>query len=289
MRPLIHVARFAASAALAVSASAAPASAQGSARPVVVVLPFDNNSIGAGAHDFDGLGKGVQDFLITDLAGNPAVRLVDRSRIETVLKEQELAAGGRIDAETAVRIGKILGAQYAVVGGFLADGKGNAVLTGRTIDIETTQIANPQKIAGSSDDVLGMIAQLSSKLTSTMKLTPKPGRRVGDASTAEPAKPAAAQAGSPSSAAATASATKTQPAAASKAPALQVEHYAKAVSQPEKLKQTKLDVATMKIYSDALDEVDKKNTAKAVTLLKQVLSKYQGFEPAQRQLDKLAH
>lgn len=280
MRPLIQLARFAIAAATAVAATAiaspiaAQGAAQGAARPVVVVLPFDNNSIGAGARDFDGLGKGVQDFLITDLAGNPAVRLVDRSRIETVLKEQELAAGGRIDAETAVRIGKILGAQYAVVGGFLADGRGNAVLTGRTIDIETTQIANPQKISGKSDDVLGLIAQLSTRLTSAMVLAPKSGARGassgGTTGTAPgAAKSAPAQTGAPSSSVG------------------QVETFAKPVSA--KTMVTRLDVASMKLYSNALDEADKKHAARATELFKQVLARFPEFEPAQRQLDKLSN
>jgi TolB-like protein len=265
------------------------AAAQG---PVVAVFTFTNSSIGAGRADFDGIATGVQDLLITDLASNSSIRLVDRARINDVLQEQNLAKSGQLDDATAIRVGKILGAQYAITGGFMATGKGQAVLTGRTIDLETTQIANPQKITGSSDDVLGMIAQLSSKLTNTMKLTPKPGRRVGDAGTSggETTQPSPVQAGSPATSSATTktASTKSQTAAATK-PALEVEHYAKAVTQPEKLKQTKLDVATMKIYSDALDEVDKKNNAKAITLFKQVLTKYQGFEPAQRQLDKLAH
>ena len=275
MRPLIQVVRFATAAtALVAAAVTSPAAAQGAPRPVVVVLPFDNNSIGSGAHDFDGLGKGVQDFLITDLAGNPAVRLVDRSRIETVLKEQELAAGGRIDAETAVRIGKILGAQYAVVGGFLADGKGNAVLTGRTIDIETTQIANPQKITGKSDDVLGLIGQLSTRLAGSMVLAPKAGSRgasTGGATGTAPgqAKSAPAQTGTPASTVGP------------------VETFAKPVSA--KAMGTRLDVASMKLYSNALDEADKKHSARATELFKQVLARFPAFEPAQRQLDKLAN
>jgi outer membrane protein assembly factor BamD (BamD/ComL family) len=50
---------------------------------------------------------------------------------------------------------------------------------------------------------------------------------------------------------------------------------------------TKLDIATMKLYSNALDEMDKKNAAKAAVLFKQVLAKFPDFEPAQKNLDKL--
>jgi TolB-like protein len=237
-------------------------------RPVVVVFTFTNSSIGPARAEFDGIATGVQDLLITDLASNAKIRLVDRSRIAEIMQEQNMVKGGQIDPQTAVRLGKILGAQYAITGGFISQG-GKAVLTGRTIDIETTQIANPEKIEGKSDDVMGLIAQLSSKLGSGMNLAPKPGRRVGDAGDA--AKQAApAQSGSP--AAKTAS-----------APASTVEQFAKPVA-----KMTKLDGATLKLYSSALDEMDKKNKIKAKELLKQVVSKYPDFEPAKNQLAKVS-
>src|SRR5262245_54517601 len=57
-------------------------------RPVVVVFRFDNNSIGAGRADFDGVQTGLQDLLITDLASNTKIRLVDRAHINEVLAEQ---------------------------------------------------------------------------------------------------------------------------------------------------------------------------------------------------------
>ena len=123
--------------------------AQADKRPVVVVFTFTNSSIGPGEADFDGIATGVQDLLITDLASNSKIRLVDRRAFSEILPEQNMVRGGQIDPQTAVRVGKILGAQYAITGGFMADGKGNVVLTGRTIDIETTQIENPQKITAS--------------------------------------------------------------------------------------------------------------------------------------------
>ena len=245
------------------------AAAQADTRPVVVVFTFTNSSIGPAKGDFDGIATGIQDLLITDLASNTKIRLVDRSRISEILQEQSMVRGGQIDPQTAVKVGKILGAQYAITGGFMADKSGAAVLTGRTIDIETTQIANPQKITGKADDVLGLIAQLSSKIGSDMSLAPKAGRRSGDAGDA---KSGPAQSGGPTGA-------KTA----------QAETFAKVLpaSVVEKTMKTKLDAATMKLYSKALDEMDAKNKEKAVDLLKQVKAKSPDFEPAQRNLDKL--
>ncbi|MEO6877667.1 MAG: CsgG/HfaB family protein, partial [Gemmatimonadaceae bacterium] len=181
-RPLSYAARsVAVIGALACPAFAGLAVAQDT-RPVVVVFTFTNSSIGPARAEFDGISTGVQDLLITDMASNAKIRLVDRSRIDAVLQEQSMVKANQIDPATAVRLGKIMGAQYAVVGGFIADGKGHAVLTGRTIDMETTQIANPEKVTGNSDDVLAIIGQLSAKLSANMKLDAKPGRRVGAAS-----------------------------------------------------------------------------------------------------------
>jgi TolB-like protein len=267
---MLRMRTIAAAATLAVTAIPAIAAAQDN-RPVVVVFTFTNSSIAAGRADFDGISTGVQDLLITDMAANAKIRLVDRARIAELLQEQKMVKDQQIDPATAVRLGKIMGAQYAVTGGFMSDGKGKAVLTGRTIDMETSQIANPEKIEGSSSDVLGMIAQLSSKLAGGMNLAPKPGRRVGDAGPSGDAKPAAKPAAAPEQSGA--------PAASA------VEQYARPVTQKPNVK---LDAASLKLYSNALDEMDKGNKAKAKQLLEQVVAKNGDFEPAKAQLKKVS-
>lgn len=270
LRTLSHATRVTALAA-AMLAMPALVHAQDN-RPVVVVFTFTNNSIGAGSSDFAGVATGVQDLLITDMASNAKIRLVDRARIAELTQEQNLVKSGAIDPATAIRLGHMFGAQYAVTGGFMSDGHGKAVLTGRTIDMETSQIGNPEKIEGRSDDVLGMISQLSTRLASNMKLTPKPGaaRRTGDASEVQKSSPT--QSGSP---------------AASAPGQSNVEQFAKPVS--DKARKTKLDAASLKTYSNALDEIDKKNIAKARTLLEQVYKANPDFEQAKIQLDKLGH
>src|SRR6058998_1454302 len=123
--------------------TAAPALAAAQANtPVVAVLYFDNNSFGKDHSDYDGLGKGIADLLINDMASNAAMRVVERDRIQTVLQEQELVKAKSIDPQTAVRLGKLLGAQYMITGGFMSDGKGTLVLTSRVISVETSAITN---------------------------------------------------------------------------------------------------------------------------------------------------
>ena len=52
--------------------------------PVVTVLAFDNAAFGPGAKDYDGIGKGITDLLILDLASNGKVRVVDPNGKEFV-------------------------------------------------------------------------------------------------------------------------------------------------------------------------------------------------------------
>ena len=245
--------------------------AQTDARPIVVVFSFTNNALGKDHADYDGMSKGVQDLLITDLASNAKIRLVDRSRLQDLLAEQNLSKTGVVDQATAIRVGHMLGAQYAITGGFITDGKSQTRLDSYVIDMETSQINNPQTVTGKVDDVLGLIAQLSSKVSGNLSLAPKPGAaRRGD----DGAKSGASQSAAPTA----------SPAAKA---ALATENYAKPLAKPDAIKTTKLDVAFMKIYSNALDELDRKNTVKARQLFQQVAEKYPDFEPAQRNLRNL--
>src|SRR5918912_1011664 len=148
----------------------APVTAFAQAKPVVAVMYFDNNSIGKDRADYDGVGKGIADMLITDMASNSNVRVVERERVQALLTEQNLTKAGSIDPQTAIRLGKIVGAQYMITGGFMSAGNGRYVLTARSINVENSAISNPIKIDAKGDDVLALIAQLSAKVTSDMKL-----------------------------------------------------------------------------------------------------------------------
>lgn len=246
--------------------------AQAEARPVVVVFEFNNNSIGKDREDYDGVRKGIQDLLITSLAANPRYRVVDRSHLDQVLQEQNMTKDGRIDAQSAVRIGKILGAQYAVTGALMSNGHGTAVMTAYTINMETSEDQNPQKIQGGSDDVLGLIQKMSDAINTQVKLSPMAGSRMGDAGSVEHHEQGAA--------------TDTAATAVQSGAPAKVELYARPLPDGKFPKVT-LDLPTAKLYTRALDAMDDKDNAKAIDLFKQVLAKAPGFTPATQDLQKL--
>src|SRR6185436_9805632 len=94
----------------------------------------------------------------------------------------------------------------------------------------------------------------------------------------EPTKTAPAQTGT----AAKGSTTKASPTVGGSA----TELFAKPTDNLASMK-VELDARRLKIYSAALDEMDKKNNAEAIKLFKQVLKDFPGFKPAERNLQKL--
>ena len=283
-------------AAFALAAFAAPTTVAAQARPVIAVLPFDNNSIGKDRADFDGIGKGMQDMLITDMAQNANVVIVERERIQALLTEQNLVKSGTIDPQTAIKLGKMVGAQYMVTGGFMSDGRGTYVLTARAINVERSTIVNPVRLTTKGDDVLGLMSQLSARLNTEMKL---PALQVGDAGAAvtpagvpaNAAAPAQAKASEHAHADAKPSAEKPaadHPAADKPAPAAAAAAApARQVASAEKPK-GKMDMRTALLYSKALEEEDAGNKTRAVELYRQVVARFPSYQPAQTRIDKLS-
>ena len=109
-------------------------------RPGIAVLPFENGgSYGKDKEDFEALRKGIAAMLISELAWNTDVRLVDRFETQRVLDEQGLAVAERVDRETAAKVGKLIGARYMVAGSFI-DLYGDFRIDARIINVETGEI-----------------------------------------------------------------------------------------------------------------------------------------------------
>jgi len=93
------------------------------ARPTIAVLDFtaDKDTITFG-HGFivretvEASTKYLSTELITFLVKANKFDVVERSRMEDILKEQEFSESGYISPETAVKLGKLIGADYFVMG-----------------------------------------------------------------------------------------------------------------------------------------------------------------------------
>src|SRR5687767_10354815 len=116
---------------------AAPAMAQGGAdtRPTVAVMYFNNGALGARNAELEPLTKGIADMMITQLQPNSAIRVIERDQLQKLLEEQNLSSAGKVDQETAVRVGKLLGVHHMIFGGFMTSVNGKQlVLNARAVE-----------------------------------------------------------------------------------------------------------------------------------------------------------
>jgi len=153
-------------------------------RPTVAVMYFTDGAIGKAHEDLAPLSAGISDLLITELSGNPKIRVVERDNIKKLMDEQNLSAGGRVDEATAVKIGKLLGAHHMIFGGFVTDGRGVMRLDARAVNVETSAIEHVETVQGKQDDLMSLIDQLAEKLNKGMDLPPMP-KEVQEASAAQ--------------------------------------------------------------------------------------------------------
>ncbi len=118
----------------------APAVNAQDTRPGIAVLPFANGgSYGQDKENFDALERGIAGMLISELSRNAAARVVERENVQRLVDEQNLGADGRVDAATAAKIGKIVGARYMIMGGFV-DLYGRFRVDARIVDVETSEV-----------------------------------------------------------------------------------------------------------------------------------------------------
>jgi TolB-like protein len=140
----------------AASAAARPAVAATS----VMVLYFDNDT---GHAEYDSLAKGLADMMITDLSSVPSLQVVEREKLEALLKELKLQRKKYFDPKTAQRIGKGTGAAYAITGSFLSI-EPNIRLDVRMVKIETAVVVTSASVTGSRDRFFDLQQQLTTKL-----------------------------------------------------------------------------------------------------------------------------
>ena len=82
------------------------------AKPRVAVINFE---VGVSSAPGD-IGSGIADMLTTALVKSGKVDVYERSQLQAVLGEQGLSSSGLIDPGTAIKMGKLLGVQYIIMG-----------------------------------------------------------------------------------------------------------------------------------------------------------------------------
>ncbi len=89
-------------------------SAAAASKPVMGVAEFKNQTSAGWWRG--GVGWELSGMLSNELAGTEKFKIVERNKLEHVLREQDLGASGRVRAGSAAKIGQLTGAQFIVLG-----------------------------------------------------------------------------------------------------------------------------------------------------------------------------
>ncbi len=156
--------------ALATLAAAAPSPESLAPRKTVAVLYFDNHT---GKPDYDPLGKGIAAMMISDLGAVQDIQLVERERMQDMVKEMETQRTSYYDSTTAVKVGRMMGAEYIVVGAFAALQPRMRIDT-RVVRVATGEIVKTAQVTGDEDKFFDLEQKLAKNLIDGLGLALSP-------------------------------------------------------------------------------------------------------------------
>lgn len=151
----------------------------------VMVEAFDYSAVLTASQAIFGtqvpLGEGIRALMVTRIAAGGKLTVVERKKVDTLMKEQDFGASGRVARGSAARIGRIRGADLtlmgdivvfgrddrrrsgaagagvlgvgAAVGGYKQEDKAVVVLNFRLADTETSEIVLTGEARGESKRV----------------------------------------------------------------------------------------------------------------------------------------
>ena len=136
--------------------------------PAVAVLGFLNLSPTARLQAME---AGFAEILQAELGGLKDVKLVERSRLDAVLREQKLTLSGLANPEAAVKVGRLLGARRLIFGSFVEIGKELRVET-RLVDTATAAVLASESAQGATERFADLFEDLALRLARDLAVEP---------------------------------------------------------------------------------------------------------------------
>jgi TolB-like protein len=135
----------------------------------IAILDFDNIS---GIAKYDGLGKAMSSMLISDIESNVSskrMQLVERSQINKIMKEQNLQKSASFDKTTAVKMGKLLGVNFLLIGDiYVLDNI--LVINARLTDASSGDIKFSEKQEGRVNEWLTVKTKLGKGVATSLSM-----------------------------------------------------------------------------------------------------------------------
>ncbi len=142
----------------------------GQERLRVAVNSFDNlNNDKKYAH----LSAGFSEALTQGLFQIKNILVVERQGLDRIMREHELAQSGAIDEKSAVKTGRLMGANYLVMGKYQIAG-GNVRVFCRLVNVETGAVSRDHsfQVTGSLDGIFTVQDELVKRITASFGISP---------------------------------------------------------------------------------------------------------------------
>lgn len=151
------------------------------ATPTVAIADLANHT---GDSRFDGAGPGVAGILVSRFQGSGAVQVVERRALEVLLVEQQLTVDGLTDPRTAARAGRLLGADWLIVGELFSVQLPTVSIALRVVDTQTGEVRLARDVIGEvgerGERFFELIDQLSTEILGALDVSLPPGRALSD-------------------------------------------------------------------------------------------------------------
>jgi hypothetical protein len=164
---------------LASAAAAEKANAPAKLRTIRLAV-FDVDSL----RDVGVEGAAVTDQVNQMLAALQQVTLVNRDQIKKVAEEQQMALSGLVDNAAAVKVGKLLSAQYVIVGRASKIGQ-QLYLVLKIVDVQTTEQTTVSAKASTESGFQAVLERLEKPLADNVRRLQRPTLEAEDTAVAE--------------------------------------------------------------------------------------------------------
>ncbi|MBI5573861.1 MAG: tetratricopeptide repeat protein [Elusimicrobia bacterium] len=128
--------------------------------PSVAVAVFENLN---NDNEFNWLGSAFTEAVTSKLVYIKSIKVVERSQLKEIIREQELQTSGAIDPNTAVKIGKFLDIDFIIVGSWRKL-KEELSVTAKIINIKTSKEENSVEVRGTFNDLFKLQDELIFKI-----------------------------------------------------------------------------------------------------------------------------
>jgi hypothetical protein len=170
--------------AAAAGVALAASSAFAQSKPTVAIMYFNDGAIGKAHDELAPLSKWICDVLITEMADNPGITVIERDQLQSMLAEQKLVTDKAVDLSTAIKVGKLLSVHHMIYGGFITDPAGTMVLNLRAVDVETGKVEFVTNATDKTANLLALIHKVAVKTNAGLKLPDIP-KQMGEARAAK--------------------------------------------------------------------------------------------------------